>query len=227
MALKKEEIMRKVLHFIFGTIIPVGALYIPWYAQKQGWDFVPPWALPPIILGVFLVGFVLMETLRFRIPAIANLVNKFGGSFMRKEEAKTTTGATYINASALICTIIFRNHPYISFMVISTFIWGDAVAALVGQAIGKIKIGKKSLEGSLACLVLCLFFYLLVFPHVPLLLDSWNGRVPLAIVIIASLSVTIMELFPLKFSKTFDINDNLTVPVITGLIMVWVYPFVK
>jgi diacylglycerol kinase (CTP) len=227
MALKKEEIQRKLLHFIFGTIIPVGALYIPWYAEKQGWNAVPPWTLPPIILGVFLAGFILMETLRFKIPAVAGLVNKLCGGFLRKEEEKRTTGATYINASALICTIIFKDHPYITFMVISTFIWGDAVAALVGQAIGKIKIGKKSLEGSLSCLALCLVFYFFVFPHVPLLLDKWSGTIPLAITIVASLCVTVLELIPMKITRNIAINDNLIVPVVTGIVMVWLYPLVK
>jgi dolichol kinase len=224
MALKKEEIMRKVLHFIFGTIIPVGVFYIPWYAEKQGWNTVPPWSLPSIVLAVFLAGFVLMEIVRFRVPAVQSLVNKMGGHFLRKEEEHKTTGATYICASALICSVIFKDYPYISFMVLSTFIWGDAVAALTGQAIGRIKIGKKSLEGSLACFALCLVFFLVIFPKVPMLLDVWQGRVPLVLALISSFAITIMELFPIQLTKKLTINDNLSVPVITGLAMVLLYP---
>jgi diacylglycerol kinase (CTP) len=227
MALKKEEISRKILHFIFGTIIPLGILYVPWYAEKQGWNTVPPWTLPPLILGVFLAGFVIMETLRFKFPAIQNLVHKLGGGFLRKEEEKKTTGATYINASALICSVIFKDNPQVSFMVISTFIWGDAVAALVGQSIGRTKIGNKSLEGSLACLALCLIFYFAIFPHVPLLLDKWSGSIPLAITLIASFCVTALELIPMRITRNLTINDNLVVPVITGIVMVWLYPLVK
>jgi diacylglycerol kinase (CTP) len=226
-ALKKEEISRKVLHFIFGTLIPLGILYIPWYAQKQGWDLVPPWTLPPTILGIFLAAFVVMETLRFKIPAIQKIIQTIGGGFLRKEEAKKITGATYINASALICSAIFRESPQVSFMVISTFIWGDAVAALVGQSIGRTKIGSKSLEGSLSCLALCLVFYLAVFPHVPLLLDKWSRTIPLAITVTASLCVTLLELVPIKIAGNVTINDNLIVPVITGIVMVWLYPLVK
>jgi dolichol kinase len=227
MALKKEEVWRKVLHFIFGTIIPLGILYIPWYAEKQGWNVVQPWTLPPLILGVFLAGFILVESLRFRVPAIQNLVQKIGGKFLRKEESKKTTGATYINASALICSVLFRNHPHVSFMVIATFVWGDAVAALVGQSMGRTKIGSKSLEGSLACLTLCLVSFLGVFPHVPLLLDKWSGTITMAITIVASLCVTVLELVPMRITKKLTINDNLIVPVITGIVMVWLYPLVK
>lgn len=227
MALKKEEVLRKMLHFIFGTIIPLGILYVPWFAEKQAWHTVPPRALPPIILGIFLVGFMAMETMRFRIPAVQNLVNKIGGKFLRKNEEKKTTGATFINASALLCSVIFWNKPHISFMVISTFIWGDAVAALVGQSMGRIKIGSKSLEGSLACLLLCLVFYFGVFPHVPLLLDKWSGTIPLPVIIVASLCVTVLELVPMRVTKNLVINDNLIVPVVTGIVMVWLYPLVK
>jgi len=227
MALRKEEIMRKVLHFIFGTIIPVGVFYIPYYAEKQGWHAVAPWLLPPVILAVSLAGFILVEIIRFRVPAFAVLFNKCGTHFLRQDESHKATGATYINAAALICSLIFRNCPYISFMVLSTFIWGDAVAALVGQSIGRIKIGKKSLEGSIGCLSLCLIFFFGIFPHVPLLLDAWNGHVPVMIILIASLCITIMELFPIKITSKLTINDNLSVPVITGVIMVWLYPVVK
>jgi dolichol kinase len=112
-------------------------------------------------------------------------------------------------------------------MVISTFVWGDAVAALVGQSIGRTKMGSKSLEGSLACLVLCLIFYSAVFPHVPLLLDKWSGTIPMAITIVASLCVTVLELVPMRITKSLTINDNLIVPVITGMVMIWLYPLVK
>ncbi len=227
MTLKKEEVSRKILHFIFGTIIPLGILYIPWYAEKHFWNAIPPRTLPPVILGIFLLAFVAMEMLRFRAPSIQNLVNKIGGNFLRKNEAKRITGATYINASALICSIIFMDRPQISFMVISTFVWGDAVAALVGQSIGRTKLGSKSLEGSLACLLLCLVFYIVVFPHVPLLLDKWSGTIPFPITIAASLCVTALELVPMRITRNIIINDNLAVPVITGIMIVWLYPLVK
>jgi dolichol kinase len=108
-------------------------------------------------------------------------------------------------------------------MVLSTFIWGDAVAALVGQSMGKIRIGSKSLEGSIACLVLCLVFFLGIFPHLPFLLDKWNGKIPLSLAIIASLCITVMELFTIKI-RGFEVNDNLSVPVITGIVMIFLYP---
>jgi dolichol kinase len=224
MALRKEEVQRKILHFIFGTIIPFGIFYIPMFAEKMSWNAVPPWALPPVILAFFLVFFVVVETLRFRIPAVQNVFQKCCGSMLRQSEKKKATGATYILASSLLCSLVFKDYPLVSAMVLSTFIWGDAVAALVGQSIGRTKIGGKSLEGSIGCLFLCLVFFLIVFPHVPLLLDKWNGGIPILLSIIASLCITVMELFPIKIG-TFEINDNFSVPVITGAVMIVLHPF--
>ena len=109
-------------------------------------------------------------------------------------------------------------------MALSMFIWGDAVAALVGQSIGRTRIGKKSLEGSIGCFVLCLCVCFLLYPHVPLLLDAWAGRIPLPIVLVAAFTTTVFELVPFRMGKSLIVNDNLVVPVITGLVMVWLYP---
>jgi|WetSurMetagenome_2_1015567.scaffolds.fasta_scaffold01355_9 diacylglycerol kinase (CTP) len=224
MALRKEEVLRKVLHFIFGSIIPLGIFYIPRFAEEHSWNAVPPWTLPPLILAFFLVFFVVMETLRFRVPVVQELFHDVFGSMLRHSEKEKATGATYILAASMFCSLIFKNYPHVSLMALSTFIWGDAAAALVGQSIGKTKIGDKSLEGSAACLALCLVFFLAVFPRLPGVLDAWNGRIPLALTIIASLGITLMELFPIKIGK-IEINDNFSVPIITGAVMIVLFPF--
>jgi len=217
MALTKEEINRKLLHIISGCSIPAGILYLP---KIPG----APEKLPMLIIGVLLALSIAVELIRFRMPAVQKLFYSMAGTMLRKEENKKLTGSTYIFASSFLCTIIFANQPHISFMVLNLFILGDAVAAIVGLSIGRIKIGKKSLEGFLACFILCLTLFFAVYPHVPLLLDQWNGRVPLTLTIIASLCIAVLELFPIKITGNFSLNDNLYVPVVTGLVMMKVYP---
>lgn len=119
----------------------------------------------------------------------------------------------------MLCSVIFWNYPHISFMVLSMFILGDAIAAIVGLSIGRIKIGKKSLEGSLACFFLCMALFYGVFPYLPGILESWGGKVNIIIALATSLSVTIFELIPLKITPKTVINDNLAVPVISGFVM--------
>jgi diacylglycerol kinase (CTP) len=223
MALRREEVQRKILHFIFGTIIPLGIFYIPRFAEKQSWTLTPPWALPPLILAIFMIIFIITETLRFRVPAVQDVFHKYFGSMLRHSEKEKATGATYIVASSMVCSLIFKDYPHVSLMAISSFIWGDAVAALVGQSIGKTRIQNKSLEGSIGCLILCLVFFFVVFPFLPSMLDAWHGKIPVGLSIIASLCITVMELFPIKIGK-FEINDNFSVPVITGIVMIVLYP---
>ncbi|GBU22862.1 hypothetical protein R80B4_02774 [Fibrobacteres bacterium R8-0-B4] len=207
MALRKEEITRKLLH-LFALLMPAGIFYLP--------RFNVPDAVPIGILAFLTVGSITVESLRFRIPAVQKIFFVCFRHLLRQEEDKKITGSTYIMAVALLCSIIFINHKYISLIVLTIFILGDAIAAIVGISVGRIKIGKKSLEGSLACFAMCMILFYALFPHLPWVLDVWGGTVPLTVALSASLSTTIFELIPLKITKKLTINDNLAVPVITG-----------
>ncbi len=228
MKLAREEIGRKILHIFSGTLIPGGIFYIPLWVPRFDWLPTPPdpRIYPALILGVLTVIFVGIDLIRLHVPAISKMFLASFGSMLRKEESHKLTGATYIFASGFICSLLFMNQRHIAAIVLSTFIWGDAVAALVGQSIGKIKIGKKSLEGSLACFILCLVMYYGLFPLAPELLESWGGLPPISLALLGSFAVTIMELFPVKVGSTFELNDNLTVPVVTGILLVGVQRFV-
>jgi len=216
MPVTKQELNRKLLH-LFALLMPAGIFYIPALTGASNW-------LPAIILFFLLAGSIVMETLRFRFPAIQKLFFVCFKSMLREEEDNVTTGSTYIIGAAFICSILFREDPHISFMVLTLFILGDAAAALAGQSMGRIKIGKKSLEGSLACFITCLTLFFL-FPLCPLLLEVWNGSVPLPLIFITSFSITFFELVPIKIPPHMTINDNLIVPVIAGYCLKWLYPF--
>jgi len=196
--------------------MPAGLFFIPRMHLPSS---VYPMYLSTIILAIVLFGSIIVESLRFRVPAIQKIFFKFFGSMLREEESRKTTGSTYVIGAALLCGLIFRNHQYISFMVLSLFILGDAIAAIVGLSIGRLKIGKKSLEGSLACFTLCMLLFYTVFPFVPGLLESWDGKIPLIIALSTSLAVTVFELIPLRITRKLTINDNLAVPVIAGFMM--------
>lgn len=216
MRLTKEEVNRKLLHILSGTLIPAGIFYIPKIPGIASW-------VPGAILGVLTALFAGAEMLRRRLPGFQRVVIFFAGSMMRPEEDRAVTGATYIFASAFLCTVLFAGQPHISFMVLSMFIIGDAAAALVGLSIGRIRIGAKSLEGSLACLATCLVLLLFAYPHVPGLLDAWEGTIPIPVIVGGALSTTVLELFPISVGPRIKINDNLTVPVVTGLVMQLLY----
>ncbi len=229
MSLRKEEIIRKILHIFSGSIIPPLILYIPLYAPYFSWS--PQWLTPPwyaaILAAAMSLSFTIVELLRFKMNAVQRLFYRIGGAALRSEESKKMTGATYILYASLICSIIFVKNPSISFMVLCAFIWGDAAAAIVGQGIGRIKVGTKTLEGSIGCFALCLILFLAVFPVVPRLLDPWHGVMPVPMAVIASFMIAILELFPIPVKKNIVINDNLIVPVFTGIIILMLFPPIK
>lgn len=210
MTIRKQEIARKLLH-LFALSMPVGIYYLPKVA-------IPP-IVPIGILGFVLLGSVVIENLRFRHSYFQKLFFSLFKSMLREEEVSKTTGSTYIVGAALICAIVFVSRPDISFMVLSVFILGDAAAALVGQSIGRTKIGKKSLEGSLGCFCMCLFLFFVIFPLIPGILDHWEGWRAIPLSIISSFCITILELVPLRITKKITINDNLAVPVICGVLI--------
>jgi dolichol kinase len=218
MALGREEINRKLLHVLSGSMIPAGIFYLPKLPGVSVW-------FPAILLCAATVALLGIEMLRFRVPAVQRLFYSVAGKALRQHEQTRLTGATYIFAAGAICAIVFINQPHVAFVVLCLFILGDAAAALVGQAIGRIRINGKTIEGTLGCLVMCLVLSLAVFPFVPGLLDSWGGRMPLGMAVMLSVATAVQELFPIRLSRTFVINDNLSVPLVTGLLAVWIGPY--
>lgn len=213
MKLSQEEIRRKLLH-LFALLMPIGIFYGP------------KWYLPPLLIQILLfvlfAASIIVEAMRFRVPVIQKTVLSFFGSMMRKEEHFIISGWTWVIGAAFLCSILFHKHPYVSFMVLSIFIIGDAVAALVGISIGRIKIGKKTLEGSIACLIACLLLFYFVFPLVPGLYEIWGRKsAPGLIIWVTFIVITIFELIPLKIAPKMIINDNLAVPIIAGYVMIW------
>jgi glycerol-3-phosphate acyltransferase PlsY len=83
----------------------------------------------------------------------------------------------------------------------------DSLAALFGKSIGKIKIKDKTLEGSIAFLLSAIVIVYFI--------KSLNFTVGLFGAIVA----TIIELF------VTNINDNLSIPIISGLVMQLVKSF--
>lgn len=108
------------------------------------------------------------------------------------------TGATYYITGLLLCIILFEKS--IAIVCIFFIILGDTAAALVGKRWGRTKlIGNKSLEGSAACFIVCLLITLF-----------WINPI---VGITGAFFATVAELLPLR------IDDNLTVPLISGAIM--------
>jgi len=208
MKLRKEEILRKLLHLI-ALAMPAGIYFIPEIFGFSKW-------FPSIVLGVLLLISFLIEVLRRKIDIVQKFVMKFFGSMMRAKETSSVTGSTYIIASGFICSAVFVNRPEISFIALSTFILGDAAAALIGIEFGRIRIRGKSVEGFLGCFFSVFIMVYYLFPYLPEIMYNFGGHFDFLIALQFSFLVSFLEFNSIKIAG-FDINDNLYVPVLCGL----------
>ena len=208
MSLTAEEINRKLLHGL-AVILPVGIFYGPHLS------FLTEYLVCGII-GILFLFSLLVEYTRFRRPAFAGWFNKWFGSMLRSEEANQITGATYVLGGSFLCSLIALQEDLLAsasaFLALSLFILGDAAAALVGKAIGRIKIGDKTIEGTLGCFFLCFFLAWFVFPALPDFTLLW-GAMTIVDAFLLSALVAVLELYPIRFGKVV-LNDNLYVPVV-------------
>jgi phytol kinase len=180
-----NELKRKTIHLV-ALSIPIGYYILP---KKT--------AL--LILVPITIGSILIDIIRLRNLPLAGFFNWFLGPMLREHESYSLTGSSHI-LSASVLSIIFFNKK-VAIAAIAYIILGDIAAALVGRVYGKTRIEKKSLEGSLAFLCICLLIALFL-PGLPF----WIGAIGAAIATgIEALSI--------------PIDDNLSVPLVCGLIM--------
>lgn len=159
------------------------------------------------VLSVLAFVFVLIDILRTKIPSFKARVNQFMGGIFRIYESKTFSGASFILFGALLAVIIFPRQ--VAQLVVTFTVLGDIAAALVGKHIGKHKlIGKSTVEGSISFLAASIIGSLFITPY------------PLWEKILAAVFATIVEMLPLK------IDDNLTVPILTGTFIVIIESFI-
>ena len=145
----KNEIKRKVFHLL--TLIYVFGY---WYLPKN-------FVLNGLTVAIIIV--VILEYARFKFPKFNNFFkNNFKG-FYRPEEANKISGLVWTLSGALLAILIFPN-KYMVFASLLYLSFGDTVAALVGKTFGKHKtFAGKSLEGSLACFIVCSMLGLFLF----------------------------------------------------------------
>ena len=179
------ELLRKTTH-LSGLFIPL--LYIILNKPEM-----------LIIVGSLTGIALVIEFLKWVSEGFRNLFFRYFKSILRTHEQKgALTGATFYILSTFLCILFFQKN--IAIVCILFVVLGDAVAALVGMKWGRIKlIGKKSLEGSAACFVVCASISLI-----------WLNPI---IGITGAFVATVVELLPLR------IDDNLTVSLISGIVM--------
>jgi dolichol kinase len=183
-----REAGRKTFHML--SLVYLAAYYLIGYPLILKW------------LSGWAVVVVAVETARLYLPGFNDYLFKLFRGLSRPEERGHYSGVFHTTIGALAVIWLFGDRP----AYVAAGIWcvslGDAAAALVGKAIGRLRLpgSKKSVEGSTACFVVCAAACLAV------------GFPPLAAAA-GALAATVVELLP----TTWFFNDNLWMPLATAV----------
>lgn len=190
------ELRRKTLHLL-ALVIPWGILQVEKTAGL-------------LVLGLIATLFLGVDLGRAYWPALAGLVNKLGGAFMRQEEnlgskckgKVVINGSTWVLISAFCILLLFP--AQIASLALAIFLLGDAASGLVGRRFGRIswRISKRTVEGSLA------FFTASMF-----VVWFWPTEIQIWIIAAAVFFACAVEILP------GPLNDNLQVPLAAAGVM--------
>ena len=180
------ELHRKAIH-LSSLVIPVGYYLIPDEELSRR-----------ALLVATLIAIVI-EAVRLNEPRIRWITLRLAGALLRESEKTGLFGSTYLILGSLLCAHSF-DKPIVVASILFVIL-GDAAAALVGRAYGRIQIFGKTLEGSLTCLAVC-FVVGLALPGIPLKAAA-----------VGAFTATVFELLPIP------LDDNMRIPLAAGFAM--------
>lgn len=189
------HILRKLWHITTGSI---GIFFFTKAEMdQQFWAFVT--------LAIALVGFI-GDMARARLPWMNKAVIKIMGPLMRRSEKEGLSGLPFY-ALGVSLSLFFYSRD-IALISIMFLVFSDPLSSFFGVLYGKDKIlPNKSLQGAVAGFFVCYLITLFYSMNAAVL-----GNNLLLFAVIAGLIGSLSELI-----SAFNIDDNLTIPVISGL----------
>jgi len=157
------------------------------------------------ILAVAIAGFIL-DFARARIPGLNQFVISVMGPFMRASEKTGYSGLPFYALGVSISLLVFQ--PRIALLAIMFLVFADPISSFFGILYGKDKImPNKSLQGAMACFFTC--YLITLFYGIA---HGAQGTNLLWFSIFAGVVGTVAEML-----SAFNVDDNLTIPVVSGL----------
>ena len=185
------NITQEIYRKLIHFIYSTSIAFSLWYFGKGA---VLPWFISIAII------LPLLDYGRHHIALLGHIFVYLFALFTRPIEYRKLTGASWIVIGAALCILIFSERVVIiSLLVLSI---SDSIAAIIGIKFGKTQFYNKSLEGSAAFFLSASCIVFVLSPAI------------FIINLCAIFMATSVELF-----STPRFNDNLFIPVITGLIL--------
>lgn len=189
------HILRKLWHMGVGTT----CLFF-FYRTGEDQTF---WAWA--ILGVALAGFS-FDIARFRSEKLNDFVLRVMGPFMRSSEKNGLSGLPFYALGTSMALHLFQKE--VALLAIMFLVFADPISSFFGIVYGKDKIlPNKSLQGAMACFFTC--YLLTLFYGIA---HNAQGASLLWFAILGGVIGAISEML-----SAFNIDDNLTIPVVSGL----------
>ncbi len=162
--------------------------------------FLPRPTLLALLAGATALA-LLVEGLRLHYAPLQRLIGRLVA--VKEKETTGISASSYLLLGALVAFIIFPVEIAVAAVLFVAV--ADPIASVVGEHWGRLKVGVKSVEGSLAFLAAALMVGLAL---------AGAGKGPVVAVAAAgAIAAATAELLPLP------VDDNLTVPLLSGSIM--------
>lgn len=185
----KNEIFRKIIH-ILSSVVPLSYL---WLVKDKDTML--------LILVALSITALVVEFLRNQTNFFSKYFNILFDFMLREKESNGKwTGATWLLLGWTITVAMFEMPIAVSALLFLSI--GDSFAALAGKIYPKGKIGDKTFSGTIVGLVFCL-----------IAVTTINQTLLPVVILFGAIAAMGIELIPSK------INDNLTIPVFSGLVM--------
>ena len=181
-----KELPRRLWHIFGGLSLAIAGLLVPENIF-----------LPSLISAT--VAFLILELSRPKLPQLNRQFLTWFHPLLRERETSTLTGTAYLLVGAVLVFVLYEES--IAVMAMTFVAVGDPIAGMVGERWGEPKTRGKSLVGSGACFLSCLVAGAILSALI---------HVALSLVVLGSLCATLVE------SLSLRINDNLTIPLVSG-----------
>lgn len=188
-ALPSNEIFRKILHLV-SCVIPLSYL---WFIQDKD--------TMVLFVGTLSIFAIFIEYLRNKFKFIDGYFKALFNTMLRQEESRgKITGATWMLFGDTITIFMFPKEIAVPALIFLSI--GDTFAAIIGKLYPYIKIKDKTLTGTIAGIITSIIAGLYV-----------NQVLLPEIIILGAIIAMVVELLPIS------VNDNLTIPVVSGSVM--------